>query len=49
MGNQAEIDRVVIRWPNSLTEDLTSLDVDGVATVREGEGIVTDVSVEPGR
>ena len=47
LGGSTKVDKVQIRWPSGLVEDLTNLSADHYYSVIEGQGIVPEASARP--
>ena len=43
LGAYQKVERLEIRWPNGLTEQIKNLDCDQFMTVQEGKGVVQAV------
>ena len=43
LGAYQKVERLEIRWPNGLTEQIKNLDYDQFMTVQEGKGVVQAV------
>lgn len=41
LADQTTIDKVVIRWPSGVVEEIEALDADQKYRIREGEGVIT--------
>ena len=43
LGDRARVDRLEIRWPSGLVEQVADVSANGILTIREGQGVVSAV------
>jgi hypothetical protein len=43
LGNATGIDRLEVRWPNGMTENVSGLSANQIVTITEGQGVTSRV------